>query len=135
MYEHKHQPLLPRRLFYRRVLTHTLFALAFVAGSLLIGIWGYIHFEHFSWVDALLNASMILGGMGPVGELKTTGGKLFASFYALFSGVVFLIIAGVLFAPAFHRFLHKFHLEMDQEVSARAGRDRPPQESDKSRVR
>jgi hypothetical protein len=134
MYEHKHQPLLPRRLFYRRVLVHALSALGFVAGSLLIGIWGYRRFEHFSWVDALLNAAMILGGMGPVGELKTTGGKLFASFYALFSGVVFLIIAGVLFAPLFHRFLHRFHLEMDQDASAPAGRGRPAQESDRSRV-
>jgi hypothetical protein len=64
------------------------------------------------WVDALLNASMILGGMGPVGELHTVAGKLFAAFYALYSGMVFLIVAGVLFVPVFHRFLHRFHLEM-----------------------
>jgi hypothetical protein len=124
MFEHQHQPLLPRRLFYRRVLGHALAAFGFVAASLLLGIWGYRRFEHLSWIDALLNAAMILGGMGPVGELKTTGGKLFASFYALFSGVVFLIIAGVLFAPVFHRFLHRFHLEMDQESFSRSGHDR-----------
>ena len=72
-----------------------------------------------SWIDALLNASMILGGMGPVGELRTTPGKLFASFYALYSGLIVLVAAGVIFAPLFHRFLHSFHLEVedgDREV-------------------
>ena len=83
--------------------------------ALLLGVsvfrWGYRYFEDLPWIDALLNASMILGGMGPVGELKTVCGKLFASFYALFSGMVFLVIMGVLFAPVIHRFLHRFHLE------------------------
>jgi hypothetical protein len=115
MYERKHQKLLPRPLFYRRVASHALVACAFVVGSLAIGMLGYHAFEGLGFVDALLNASMILGGMGPVGELRTTAGKLFASFYALFSGIGFLVIAGVLFAPVIHRFFHKFHLELAEE--------------------
>ncbi len=82
-----------------------------LAVSLLMGVLGYRIFEDMPWIDALLNASMILGGMGPIGELHTFGGKLFASFYALFSGVVFLISMAVLAAPIIHRFLHKFHLD------------------------
>ncbi len=75
-----------------------------------IGILGYHFLEGLSWINSLLNASMILGGMGPVNPLQTTAGKLFASFYALFSGVVFIAAMGVLAAPIFHRFLHHFHL-------------------------
>jgi hypothetical protein len=74
---------------------------------------GYHLFEHLSWSDALLNASMILGGMGPVDRPQTLEGKLFASFYALFAGIVFLISVGVLLAPILHRFMHRFHLELD----------------------
>jgi hypothetical protein len=94
------------------MLWHFLAAAAFVAGSLVVGILGYHHFEGMSYVDSLLNASMLLGGMGPVGELHTVGGKLFASAYALFAGMGFLVVAAVLFAPVIHRFLHKFHLEL-----------------------
>ena len=111
-FEHKWAPLLPRRAFAWRMLGHALFAVAFVAGSLAIGVWGYHHFERMPYIDALLNASMLLGGMGPVGDLHTVGGKLFASAYALFAGIGFLVVAGLLFAPIIHRFLHKFHLEM-----------------------
>ncbi len=82
-----------------------------------IGMAGYRHFEHLSWLDALLNASMILSSMGPVNPVQTDAGKLFASFYALFSGIWFLTVAGVLFAPVTHRFLHKFHLEVTPEQS------------------
>ncbi|HVT18227.1 MAG TPA: hypothetical protein VHQ90_18875 [Thermoanaerobaculia bacterium] len=114
MFEHKGQPLLPRRAFIVRSLRHALFALGFIVASLLLGVAGYHHFERQSFIDSLLNAAMILGGMGPVGELHTTGGKLFASFYALFSGIGFLVIAGVLFAPVIHRFFHKFHLAADE---------------------
>ena len=78
---------------------------------------GYHFLEGLSWLDALLNASMILSGMGQVTTLQTTAGKLFASFYALFSGVAFLTTVGVLLAPVFHRFLHKFHLEFDSEAA------------------
>ncbi len=111
MYEHKKEPLLPRHKYIHRVTTHGLAALAIVIVSLTIGVLGYHILEGFSWIDSLVNASMILGGMGPVNELHTNAGKLFASAYALFSGVVFLIAVGVIFAPIFHRFLHKFHVD------------------------
>ncbi len=113
MYEHRSQPLLPRSAYLRRVRRHGLIAAAMVFGSLLLGVLGYHVFERLSWIDALVNASMILGGMGPVSELRTTAGKVFASFYALYSGIVFLVSVGVLFAPVIHRFLHRFHLEAD----------------------
>jgi hypothetical protein len=80
--------------------------------SLGIGVLGYHLTEGLPWLDALLNASMILGGMGPVDPIRTDAGKWFASFYALFSGMVLLVAAGVLIAPVFHRFLHRFHLEI-----------------------
>jgi hypothetical protein len=111
MYEHRSQPLLSRRQYIRRVVWHGLFALAVTLASLLLGVLGYRLTEGMTWLDSLLNASMILGGMGPVNPLVTAGGKLFASFYALFSGVVFLITVGVILAPVIHRFLHRFHLD------------------------
>ena len=111
MYEHRSQPLLPRPLFVRRVLGHVLTALVVIVGSLLIGILGYRFAEGLSWLDSLLNASMILGGMGPADTLHTTAGKFFASFYALFCGVVFLAVAGIFLAPMVHRLLHRMHLE------------------------
>ncbi len=94
-----------------------MFAGTLVFGSLGIGILGYHYFEGLGWLDALLDASMILSSMGPVHVPQTTAGKLFASFYALFSGVAFITIVGVLFAPVFHRFLHKFHLDISAEKS------------------
>ncbi len=111
MYEHRSQPLLPRRLYVRRFLWHGLFALAVTLVSLLLGVLGYHLTEGMTWLDSLLNASMILGGMGPVNPLVTRGGKLFASFYALFSGGVFLIVAAILMAPLIHRLLHRMNLE------------------------
>ncbi len=110
MYEHRKQPLASRQVFVQRVLTNALIGAAMILIALGIGILGYHFFEGLSWIDSLLNASMILGGMGPVNALQTTAGKLFASFYALFSGVVFIAAMGVLAAPIFHRFLHHFHL-------------------------
>ena len=115
MYERRSQPLLPKPAYLLRVTFHASVALGIVVCSLAIGIIGYHSLEGFSWIDSTLNAAMILGGMGPVNELHTTSGKLFASGYALFSGVVFLVVAGVLFAPVIHRLLHKFHLEVDSE--------------------
>jgi hypothetical protein len=115
MFEHQNDPLLPRRAFFQRQARYTVIALGLVAGSLAIGVLGYHAFEGLSWLDSLVNAAMLLGGMGPVNELHTTAGKLFAAFYALYSGLVFLVIAGVLFAPAFHRFLHHFHAELDSD--------------------
>lgn len=110
-YEHHRDRLIQRSAFYRRVAKTGLVALAVVVVSLAIGILGYRLTEGLSWLDALLNASMILGGMGPVAELHTPAGKWFASFYALFSGIAFLSAVGILVAPILHRFLHKMHLD------------------------
>jgi len=111
MYEHRTQPLLPRHLYYRRVLNHGLVSLGLLLLSLSIGVLGYHLSEGLPWIDSLLNASMILGGMGPVNELRTSSGKLFASFYALYSGALFLVVAGIVVAPIAHRLLHRLHLE------------------------
>jgi hypothetical protein len=113
-YEHKGQKLLTRGLFYHRLLAHGLLALGIIIGALGIGVLGYRLFAGFTWVDALLDASMILGGMGPVGELHSSAAKIFASFYALFSGLVFIGVTGILLAAPVHRFLHRLHLEKDE---------------------
>lgn len=115
MFERHGDQLAPRTLFLARVLRHAGIALGLVAGSMLVGVLGYRLTEGLGWVDAILEAAMILTGMGPVHELRTTAGKLFASTYALFSGVVFLTIVAVAFAPVLHRFLHRFHLEFDND--------------------
>jgi hypothetical protein len=115
MYEHRNRPLIPRIEFFVRILRHGMLAVGIVLVALSIGILGYHWFEGMSWVDALLNASMILGGMGPVNLLYTTGGKFFASAYALFSGVVFIGVMGILLAPFAHRLMHHFHLEVGVE--------------------
>lgn len=114
MFEHSAQPLLSRRQFLRRLAQSSGFALALVAGSLLIGMVGYHLLEGLSWIDAFLNASMLLGGMGPVNAPVTYGGKLFAGLYALYCGLVVILVTGVLLAPVAHRFLHKFHLQRGQ---------------------
>ncbi len=111
MYEHRTEPLLPRRKFLRRLAMHGLAAGGVVAVSLSLGILGYHFLAGLSWIDALLNASMILTGEGPVDPMRTATAKLFASFYALFSGVVFLAIWSILVVPVAHRLLHKLHLE------------------------
>lgn len=115
MFEHRHEPLLSRSEFYRRVVLYGAFAGGIIGVSLLIGVLGYHFIEGMAWIDSLLNASMLLGGMGPVGEMHTNGGKLFASFYALYSGMVLLVAVGVLISPIFHRMLHRFHLETPEE--------------------
>lgn len=94
---------------------HVIIAFLIDAGSLAMGVVGYRVFAGYSWIDALLNASMLLGGMGPVNELNTTPGKLFASFYAIYCGVIFLVVASVLLLPIIHRFMHHFHLETEDE--------------------
>ena len=111
IFEHRTQPLLPRKLFLLRMLKHGSVTLGLLVFSLGLGVIGYRVLEGFSWIDALLNASMILGGMGPVNPLVTVAGKLFASFYALFSGVIFLVGAGVIITPVAHRIIHSLHLE------------------------
>jgi hypothetical protein len=109
MYERHAEPLLPMRRFRRRVARHGLVGSALIAGSLLMGMVGYRLLEGMPWVDALLNASMILGGMGPVTPLATTAGKLFASAYALYSGLVLVAATAILLAPFLHRMLHDLH--------------------------
>ena len=111
MYEPRNQPLLSRIEFFFRVVRHSLLAIVTLFLALGIGILGYHWFEDLSWVDATLNASMILGGMGPVNPIKTTSAKLFASGYALFSGLVFIGIMGIVLTPVVHRVMHKFHVE------------------------
>jgi hypothetical protein len=123
MYEHRTEHLLPFRLFLLRLSNHAICAFLVVGGSLMIGIAGYHFLEHLAWIDALLNASMILGGMGPVDPVKTVPGKLFASGYALYSGLIVLVAAGIIFAPIFHRFLHRFHIEEAQKKIEAAERE------------
>lgn len=110
MYEHRTEPLLSGRAFALRLAKHGGISLGLIAGSLLIGAAGYHLTEGLSWLDAMLNAAMILTGMGPVTPLHHVSGKLFATFYALYSGVAFLAIAGLLVAPVAHRLLHRLHL-------------------------
>lgn len=111
MFENRRAPLLPRSIFFARLTRSISVGLLLVLISLWIGMLGYHYFEKMSWVDAFANAAMILSGMGPLTILQTVSGKLFAGFYALFSGLALLIIIGVILAPVVHRFLHKFHLE------------------------
>jgi hypothetical protein len=111
MFEHRSRPLVPRRMFLLRQLRFFLAAQVIVAGSLAVGTWGYMHFAGQRAVDAFLNASMILAGMGPVGDLPTDAAKLFASFYALYSGIALLTTVAVILAPLVHRMLHALHLE------------------------
>jgi hypothetical protein len=111
MFEHHSKPLLSRPAFYKRLARGAGIGFLVVAAALSVGMLGYHSFEQMPWVDAFVNAAMILSGMGPVGELKTDGGKIFAGCYALFSGLAFITSLGIVFAPVFHRFLHKFHAE------------------------
>ncbi len=113
MFEHHTEPLATQAEFTRRMLRYGLFTAGIILFSLGIGILGYHYFESLSWLDSLLNASMILGGMGPVNALQTNAGKIFASFYALYSGIILLASVGILATPVFHRFMHRFHLELD----------------------
>ena len=111
MYEHHKSPLLPRKMFLRRVAISLCWGIGILALALGIGMMGYHFFEHLSWLDSFLNASMILSAMGPVATLQTHAGKIFAGCYALFSGILFISVAGIILAPVVHRALHKFHLE------------------------
>jgi hypothetical protein len=104
-------PLTPRPVYLRKVIRRAALGLAIVSLSLFVGMLGYHHFESMDWIDAFANASMILSGMGPLEPMKTTGGKLFAGFYALYSGLALIGIAAIVFAPVIRRFLHRFHLD------------------------
>ncbi len=110
-YEHKSEPLVSLAAFYRRVLRSIVVACLIILACLSIGILGYHYTADIPWLDALHNASMILSGMGPVVEIETVSGKWFSSFYALFSGVVFITNVGIILAPAIHRLFHRLHLE------------------------
>lgn len=110
-YEHKHQPLASRAVFVRRLLRSLLISMAIIGGSLAAGIAGYMATAHLSFVDAFLNASMILGGMGPVAVLDNDAAKIFAGIYALYSGLVLIAVAGIILAPAIHRMLHALSVE------------------------
>ena len=111
MYEHTKQKLAPIAIFYQRVLKNILLAFLILGICLLIGIFGYHYTAEANWLDSLHNASMILSGMGPVIEINTPLGKIFSSFYALFSGIVFITNIGIILAPAIHRMYHRLHLE------------------------
>jgi Kef-type K+ transport system membrane component KefB len=111
MFDHKTDKLVPLPTFLRRVALSLLLTTVVLCLALSIGVVGYHEIARLSWIDAILNASMILTGMGPVAAMTTNASKLFASGYALFSGVVFLTSIGLLLAPMFHRILHKFHLD------------------------
>jgi hypothetical protein len=121
MFEHRSAPLLPRRAFRRRLAQHGGYAAGLLAASMAVGTAGFHVLAGQPVVDALLNAAMLLGGMGPVGEIHSTGGKLFASAFALYAGLVFLVVVAIVAAPIVHRFAHRFHLE-DASRSSRSSR-------------
>lgn len=114
----RHPSMPSRAVFMSRLRRNVTIAVGIVVASLAIGTAGYHFLGGLAWIDALLNSSMILTGMGPVNAMETLSGKLFATAYALFSGVVFLTMVAVLFAPLLHRFLHRFHLEFEEGSDA-----------------
>lgn len=114
MYESKSRPLISRALFLKRVLLHVASAALLMFGSIMSGMVGYEYYEELPWRDAFLNSSMLLGGMGPVDAPRTDGGKLFAGIYALYAGLVFLVVVALIFAPIVHRIMHRFHWQEDR---------------------
>jgi hypothetical protein len=114
-FEHKRQPLASRRLFAKRLAGSIGLSAALILLSLLGGMAGYHHFENMSWIDAFVNAAMILSGMGPIGNLQTWNGKAFAGLYALYSGLMLILAMGIVIAPIVHRVLHRFNLEDEDE--------------------
>ena len=119
MFERRHEKLAPLPVFIKRVALSLALSICLILIVLFFGIAGYHWIAGFDWVDSLLEASMILGGMGPVNQLTTTASKIFASGYALFSGLIFIAVVGVGLSPIFHRMLHKFHID-DQDIEARS---------------
>ena len=120
MYEHRRQPLLPRRRFVLRLLQHFGYATLILVLSLGVGMAGYRAYEGLDWTSAFLNSAMLLGGMGPVDAPHTRAGKLFAGGYALYAGLVFIVTGGLVVAPALHRLLHRVHLGDEAEADAKA---------------
>ena len=113
-YERKHHPVISRKAFATRMARSFAIASGMILLSLLIGVAGYHFTEDLPWIDAFVNAAMILGGMGPVDPVKTVSGKLFAGCYALYSGLALILIVGIIFGPVVHRLLHRFHVEVHQ---------------------
>ena len=114
MYERRHQHLLPRREFYGRLVRSTALGFGLIIISLFVGILGYHYIGELSWIDAYLDAAMILSGMGPLSQLHTDAAKLFAGCYAIYCGIALIGTTAIIFAPAVHRALHKFHIEDDK---------------------
>lgn len=106
----------PRHVFIKKFTRNLFIGFIIIVISLGIGMMGYRHFEKMSWIDAYVNAAMILSGMGPVSTLSTDEGKVFAGSYALFSGIIFLFVMAIVFAPVFHRFIHAIHLEITKNT-------------------
>ena len=111
MFERKHEKVVPTSVFAKRMLGAVGLAIGLILPALFIGIAGYHWIDQLDWVDSLLEASMILGGMGPINPPTTTNAKLFASVYALFSGIIFIALMGLLLTPLVHRLMHKFHVK------------------------
>ena len=109
MYERKHERVAPTSVFAKRMAVTLMMTAILILAALSVGISGYLWFAGFGWLDSLVEASMILGGMGPVQQLTTSSGKWFASGYALFSGLIFIAVMGLVLAPVIHRILHRFH--------------------------
>lgn len=116
MTSYRYQPLPSRRVFLKSLARGAMLGLGLLGAGLGVGVLGYHYIARLSWIDSLLNSAMLLGGEGPVGTLGTVPAKLWASFYALFGGVLFLSVVGVLLAPAVYRFMHRFHLEVSVPV-------------------
>jgi sterol desaturase/sphingolipid hydroxylase (fatty acid hydroxylase superfamily) len=116
-FEHRRQRPISQLAFLRRLGERSAFSAIVIGGSLLIGMLGYHGLARMPWIDSFLNAAMILGGMGPVNELSTPASKLFAGFYALYAGVVFLVVAATMLTPVFHRVLHRFHWDAEHDSS------------------
>jgi hypothetical protein len=126
MFEHRSQPLLPPHLYVRRLARSALVGMGLVVPSLALGMIGYHVLENLDWIDAFLDSSMLLGGMGPVHTPVTDPGKLFAGLYAIFCGLVVILVAGIMIAPMVHRALHRFHLaQEDLEDDDNPGKPRP----------
>jgi hypothetical protein len=117
MYEGKEIRPLSQPHFIRRMVVHLAMAIGVVGVSAGIGMWGYSYFESLPWRDGFLNSAMLLGGMGPVNAPQSNGGKLFAAFYALYAGLIFIVVTGLTLAPVVHRLLHRFHWSDDQGLS------------------
>jgi hypothetical protein len=113
MYEKSHEALATRHQFFLRVLYSVFIGCILIAAAEFIGMLGYHYYEGMNWIDSFANAAMILSGMGPLTPLVTDEGKIFAGFYALFSGLLFIMIIGIIFAPVMHRFLHDMHIKDD----------------------